>query len=266
MVKAVVSGAAGRMGTRIISLIKDSGAVSVHGALESSGFFGIGSDIGEITGLGRLDVMVSSDVSGTLEGADVLIDFSKPEATLELGKTASEMGVALVIGTTGLDPDQIQEVQGFGRRVPCVFAPNMSVGVNLLLGVLSDVARVLGDEYDVEIVEAHHRMKKDAPSGTAVKMAQVLAEALKRDLGEVGIYGRQGMVGERPAREIGIHTVRGGDIVGEHTVLFAGIGERIEITHRASSRDTFAKGAVRAAAWVADQKPGLYSMKDVLGL
>jgi len=266
MVKAVVSGAGGRMGTRIISLIKDSGAVSLHGALESSGFFGLGSDIGEMTGLGKLHVKASSDVSSTLEDADVLIDFTRPEATLEVGRKASEMGVALVIGTTGLSPEQVEQVQDFGTRVPCVFAPNMSVGVNLLLGVLANVAQVLGDEYDVEIVEAHHRMKKDAPSGTAVKMAQVLAEALHRDLKEVGIYGRQGMVGERPAREIGIHTVRGGDIVGEHTVLFAGIGERIEITHRASSRDTFAKGAVRAAAWVAGRKPGLYSMKDVLGI
>jgi len=266
MVKAVVSGAAGRMGSRIITLIKGSEAVSLHGALEFAGFFGLGSDIGEITGLGRLGVTVTADVASALEGADVLIDFTKPEASLELGKKASEMGVALVIGTTGLNTEQIEKVQGFSTRVPCVFAPNMSVGVNLLLGVLANVARVLGDEYDVEIVEAHHRMKKDAPSGTAVKMAEVLAEALNRDLKQVGVYGRQGMVGERPAQEIGIHTVRGGDIVGEHTVLFAGIGERIEITHRASSRDTFAKGAVRAAAWVAAQKPGLYSMKDVLGL
>jgi len=266
MVKAVVSGAAGRMGTRIVGLIKESSILTLHGALESNGFFGIGSDIGEITGLGRLNVTLSSAVRETLTGADVAIDFTAPEASLQLAAAAAEMGVPLVIGTTGLSAEQIDTLRGSAERVPCVFAPNMSVGVNLLLGVLADVARVLGDEYDVEIVEAHHRMKKDAPSGTAVKMAQVLAEALGRDLESVGVYGRRGMVGERPRKEIGIHTVRGGDIVGEHTVLFAGIGERIEVSHRASSRDTFAKGAVRAAAWVKGRKPGLYTMKDVLGL
>ncbi len=172
----------------------------------------------------------------------------------------------MVIGTTGFSKDQIEVLRSLSGEIPLVMAPNMSVGVNLLFKVLKDVARVLGDDYDIEIIEAHHRMKKDAPSGTALKMAQVIADALQRNLDEVGVYARKGIIGERTKQEIGIQTVRAGDIVGEHTVLFGGLGERIEITHKASSRDTFARGALRAAMWVADRKPGLYDMQDVLGL
>jgi 4-hydroxy-tetrahydrodipicolinate reductase len=172
----------------------------------------------------------------------------------------------MVIGTTGISKDDMKEMGASIKSIPCIMASNMSTGVNLLLRVLQDVARVLGDEYDIEIIEAHHRLKKDAPSGTALKMAQVLADATNRSLNDVAVYARKGLIGERTKKEIGIQTIRAGDIVGEHTVLFGGLGERIEITHRVSSRDTFARGALRAALWVSEKPAGLYDMQDVLGL
>lgn len=172
----------------------------------------------------------------------------------------------MVIGTTGFSSAQLEEVKSLVSQVPCVMSPNMSVGVNLIYKVISEMAKILGDEYDIEVIEAHHRLKKDAPSGTALKIAEVLAEAVNRDLDQVGVYARKGLIGERGKGEIGIQTIRAGDIVGDHTILFGGIGERIEVTHRASSRDTFAGGALRAARWVVQQPPGLYDMMDVLGL
>jgi 4-hydroxy-tetrahydrodipicolinate reductase len=172
----------------------------------------------------------------------------------------------MVIGTTGFKKDDIAEIQSRCKNIACVLAPNMSVGINLLLKTLKDIANVLGDDYDVEVIEAHHRLKKDAPSGTALRIAQVLAEALNRNLEETAVYARKGIIGKRTTKEIGIQTVRAGDIVGEHTVLFGGLGERIEVTHRASSRDTFARGALKAALWVSKQPPGFYDMQDVLGL
>jgi 4-hydroxy-tetrahydrodipicolinate reductase len=185
---------------------------------------------------------------------------------VELSKIAAEKSIAMVIGTTGLENTDIDEITSGSDKAPRVLAPNMSVGVNLLLKVLADVAKVTGDDYDVEIVEAHHKLKKDAPSGTAMKMAHVLASALNRNLDDTAVYARKGIIGERTPGEIGIQTIRAGDIVGEHTVLFGGLGERIEITHKASSRDTFARGALKAAIWVSQQPPGLYDMQDVLGL
>jgi 4-hydroxy-tetrahydrodipicolinate reductase len=172
----------------------------------------------------------------------------------------------MVIGTTGFTPQELDEVRGLARQVPCVFSPNMSVGVNVLLKVIGEIARTLGDDYDIEVIEAHHRQKKDAPSGTALKMAEVLARAVNRDLNQVAVYARKGLIGERGRGEIGIQTIRAGDIVGDHTVIFGGMGERIEVTHRVQSRDTFARGALRAARWVVKQPPGLYDMLDVLGL
>jgi 4-hydroxy-tetrahydrodipicolinate reductase len=172
----------------------------------------------------------------------------------------------MVIGTTGLTSAHLEEIKLLARQVPCVLSPNMSVGVNLLYKVIGEMAKTLGDDYDIEVIEAHHRLKKDAPSGTALKIAEVLARAVNRDLDQVGVYARKGMIGERTKQEIGIQTIRAGDIVGDHTVLFGGMGERIEVTHRASSRDTFARGALRAARWVVRQPPGLYDMMDVLGL
>jgi 4-hydroxy-tetrahydrodipicolinate reductase len=181
-------------------------------------------------------------------------------------REASRRGKAMVIGTTGFTKEDMAEIESLTRNIPCVLASNMSLGVNLLLRVLKDIAKVLGDDYDVEIIEAHHRLKKDAPSGTALRMAEAVAGALGRDLDEVAVYARKGMIGQRGKKEIGIQTIRAGDIVGEHTVIFGGLGERVEITHKASSRDTFARGALRAALWLGGKPAGLYDMQDVLGL
>jgi len=266
MIKTVVSGAAGRMGSRIISLILEDPDMELHGALEPPSSDRIGKDIGEVIGIGPLGVNIESDPEAALEGAAVAIDFSHVSATPVILAAAANLKVPAVVGTTGFSRDEVEQIEEYSSRIPLVFAPNMSVGVNLLFKVLADVAAVLGNDYDVEIVEAHHRLKKDAPSGTALKMAQVIADALGRNLDDVGVYGRKGLIGERSRNEIGVQTVRAGDIVGEHTVLFGGLGERIEITHRASSRDTFARGAVKAAAWVSSRKPGLYTMQDVLGI
>ncbi len=266
MINIAVTGATGRMGNRIISLSMDINELNLSGALERKGHDNIGKDIGEVIGLGKTGVLISDDIVAVSEVADVIIDFSSPSATIDNLKAISDKPVPFVIGTTGFSKDEIEHIGLYAQNTPCVFAPNMSVGVNLLLKVLADVAKVTGDDYDVEIVEAHHRLKKDAPSGTAMKMAQVLSEALNRDLDTDAVYSRHGLIGERTQKEIGIQTVRAGDIVGEHTVLFGGLGERIEITHKASSRDTFARGALRAAQWIRKQTPGLYDMQDVLGL
>lgn len=266
MLNVIVSGAAGRMGSRIIALSKDNKDLKIIGALEHSGHNKIGADVGEINGLGHLGVKLESEINNIAEKADVLIEFSNTNATLEHVKIANDKGISMVIGTTGFSKEEIEQLKTNVKKIPCVLAPNMSVGVNLLLKVIRDVSKVLGDDYDVEIIEAHHRFKKDAPSGTAIKMAQVIAEALNRKLDDTAIYTRKGFIGERTKKEIGIQTIRAGDIVGEHTVLFGGLGERIEITHKASSRDTFALGALKAALWIFKQPPGLYDMQDVLGL
>ncbi len=266
MIKVVVAGAAGRMGCRLISLIKDSTALTLAGAIEGKGHHALGEDAGEVAGCGRAGVPITDDVSALLERGEVVIDFSAPEATLNHLRAVSQHRRAMVIGTTGFSSTELDELKSLARQVPCVFSPNMSVGVNLLYKVIGEMAKTLGDEYDIEIIEAHHRLKKDAPSGTALKIAEVLARAVNRDLNQVGVYARKGLIGERRKTEIGIQTIRAGDIVGDHTVLFGGMGERIEVTHRASSRDTFARGALRAARWVVRQPPGLYDMMDVLNL
>jgi 4-hydroxy-tetrahydrodipicolinate reductase len=266
MLNILVSGAAGKMGTRIISLASGNKQFNIIGALEHRDHDKIGKDIGEVAGTGKTGILISSNLNSVNEKIEVIIDFSSPKASSSLSKTAAEKGIAVVIGTTGLEKDDIEVIKSSSVSIPCVFAPNMSVGVNLLLKVLADIAKVTGNDYDVEIVEAHHKLKKDAPSGTAMKMANVLASALNRNLDESAVYTRKGNIGERTKNEIGIQTIRAGDIVGEHTVLFGGLGERIEITHRASSRDTFARGALKAALWVSQQPPGLYDMQDVLGL
>jgi 4-hydroxy-tetrahydrodipicolinate reductase len=266
VIKAVVAGAAGRMGRRLVALLEESGGFRVVGAVERPDHPDLGRDAGELAGIGRLDVPVRDTIAKALEGAQVLLDFTAPAAAMRDLEAASRAGVAMVLGTTGLTDADLGRARELAGAVPCVQSPNFSVGVNVLYGVLAQVARTLGDAYDVEIIEAHHHLKKDAPSGTAERMAQVLAQALGRDLKQVGVYGRRGMVGERPPKEIGIHAIRAGDIVGEHTILFGGMGERIEITHRAQSRDNFAWGAVRAARWLIGKPPGLYSMLDVLGL
>lgn len=266
MLNIIVSGAAGRMGSRIITLANESKDIKITGALEHKNHDKIGTDAGEIVGIGKIGVPLSWNINDIKEGADVIIDFSTPEASIELLKDAVERKIPIVIGTTGFSKEAISEIKLQADKIPCILAPNMSVGVNLLLKILQDIARVLGDEYDVEIIEAHHRLKKDAPSGTALRMAQVVADALNRNLEETAVYLRKGIIGERARNEIGIQTIRAGDIVGEHTVLFGGLGERIEITHKASSRDTFARGALKAARWISKKGPGLYDMQDVLGL
>ncbi|RMD58268.1 MAG: 4-hydroxy-tetrahydrodipicolinate reductase, partial [Nitrospirae bacterium] len=211
-------------------------------------------------------VPISDNIEDITDDVDVIIDFTTPVATMNFLKRAHEVGVPIVIGTTGLGSKERDEILKATETIPCVLAPNMSVGINLLLNILQKVAETVGDDYDIEIVEAHHRLKKDAPSGTALKMAEVIADTLGRDLNKVGVYARKGNIGERSKTEIGIQTIRAGDIVGEHTVIFASYGERIEFTHRASNRDTFARGAIRAAEWVYGKSPGLYDMMDVLGL
>ena len=266
MINVAVAGAAGRMGGRITTLAVDNPAIKLVGAFERSGHERVGEDIGTIIGIGTTGVSLTDTVDDAIDSADVVIDFTAVPSTLSNLKMCSDMKKAMVIGTTGFSGGDRQEIARLCGNIPCVVAPNMSVGVNLLFKILGDVARTLGDEYDVEIIEAHHRLKKDAPSGTALKLANVISEALGRNLDDVAVYARQGLIGERKTKEIGVQTIRAGDIVGEHTVLFGGIGERIEITHKASSRDTFAKGAIRATEWVYGKEPGQYSMLDVLGL
>ncbi len=266
MIKVIVTGAAGRMGGRIITLLQDYDSAKLVGAVEQKGHKLLGIDVGSYLGLGETGVIIRDNLADCIKDGDVVIDFSSHAASVENLKIATDNSKAIVIGSTGLTADEIDQVAHISKRGRCVLAPNMSVGVNVMFKILAEVAGILGDGYDVEIVEAHHNQKKDAPSGTAVKMADIIARSLGRDIEQVGVYGRKGMVGTRPQAEIGVHTVRAGDIVGEHTVLFGGMGERLEFTHRAHSRDNFARGAIRAAIWITDRNNGLYDMQDVLGL
>ena len=266
MIKAIVTGAAGRMGGRLVALIRESTALSLVGAVESKGHVSIGEDAGEVAGSGAAGIPISDDLSAVIGQAEVVIDFSTPAATLQHVRLAAERRRAIVIGTTGFSAQELAELRALAKPIACVLSPNMSVGVTLLFKVIAEMARALGDDYDIEVIEAHHRLKKDAPSGTALKMAEILATAVGRDLQEVGVYARKGLIGERTRGEIGIQTIRAGDIVGDHTVLFGGMGERVEVTHRVQSRDTFARGALRAARWAVKQPPGLYDMQDVLAL
>lgn len=264
MIKIIVTGACGRMGRRIARMVIGQEDMELAGAVERKNHPSFGKDLGEILGGDETGVVLEDDLKKVIDKGEVLIDFTHPEATLGHLKLAGEGQKAMVIGTTGLGEKELAEVEGLAKNIPCVLSPNMSVGVNLLFSIAGQVAEVLGEDYDMEIVEAHHRHKKDAPSGTARKLGEILAEARKQNLEKVAVYGRRGMVGERPKESIGIHAVRGGDIVGDHTVIFAGPAERIELTHRAHSRDTFAQGAIRAARFAAKAPPGLYSMQDVL--
>ena len=267
MARVVVCGAMGRMGRAILSVLSERPfGLVLSGAVEAKGHPLLGRDAFEAAGAGKAGVEVTDDFPKAIASADVGIDFTHAASSVEHARQAAEAGKALVIGSTGLTPEQRAAVGDAAKRIPCVLSPNMSVGVNLMFRVAADVAKVLGDDYDVEIVEVHHRFKKDAPSGTAVKLADAVAEALGREMKDAGVYGRQGIVGERGRKEIGVFAVRAGDVVGEHTLVFGGIGERFEITHRAHSRETFARGAVRAAAWVAGKPDGLYDMSSVLGL
>lgn len=263
MIKAAVAGACGRMGNAIIQAIGATEGMELSGALEHVEHPLVGQ---EITLPNESPVTIISDPRSLSEDLDVLIDFTNPEASLSNLEACAELGICAVIGTTGMGEEQKEALRMFALRTPTVFSPNMSVGVNLLFKLAATAAATLGDDYDVEIVEAHHRMKKDAPSGTALGLAEAVAKALDRNLADNAVYSRHGIIGERPTGEIGIQTIRAGDIVGEHTLLLAGPGERIELTHRAHNRDNFAQGAVRGALWIVDKEPGLYTMADVLGL
>ena len=266
MTKVLIAGAAGRMGRRISYMVNEDKDLQGAGGFELPDNPNVGKNIGDLGGFGASDVTISDSFESIAASGDVVIDFTFHEATMELARKAAELNKAMVIGTTGLSQGNLDELAELCKNFPCVQAPNMAVGVNVLFKAAAKIASVLGDAYDIEIVEAHHKMKKDAPSGTALKLGEVVAEAVNRNLDDVGVYSRHGIIGERSDKEIGIQTIRAGDIVGEHTVYFAGAGERIEVTHRAHSRDNFAKGAAVAAAWVADKPNGLYTMFDVLGL
>jgi 4-hydroxy-tetrahydrodipicolinate reductase len=266
MTRIAITGAAGRMGRSLIEAVHNTEGLELTVALEHPDSTLLGSDAGELTGLGRLGVTLAADLAAVTDKFDVLIDFTRPEPTLANLAVCRTAGRNMVIGTTGFSEAQKLEIAAAANDIGVVFAPNMSVGVNLCLKLLDMAARVLGDEVDIEIIEAHHRHKVDAPSGTALRMGEVVAAALGRDLASCAVYGREGNTGERDRRTIGFETIRAGDIVGDHTVLFAGAGERVEITHKASSRMTFANGAVRAAGWLMTQQTGLFDMQDVLGL
>ena len=261
-----VAGAAGRMGRELIRAVVDDPQASLAGGFERPDHEALGQDLGGLAGRGRLKIELSSDFETACGKADVLIDFTSPAATLANAEKASANGLAMVAGATGLSQEQTDRLAQSARRVPIVYAPNMSVGINLLLSLVEEAARRLGPAYDLEIFEAHHKMKVDAPSGTALALARAIAAGRGLDLDQVGVTERSGQIGPRKKDEIGIQTIRGGDIVGEHTVLMIGTGERLEFVHRCHSRATFAQGAVRAALWAQGREPGLYNMRDVLGL
>lgn len=266
MTRIAISGAAGRMGRNLILACQQNDAVTLGAATERGGHELIGADAGSVAGIGESGVEISDSLADVADSFDVLIEFTAPAATLEHLELCRKLGKGMVIGTTGFSDAEKREISNAASDISVVFAPNMSVGVNLCLKLLDTAARVLGDDVDIEVIEAHHRHKVDAPSGTALRMGEVVAEVLGRDLEACAVYGREGHTGARERRTIGFETIRAGDIVGEHTVMFAAEGERVEITHKASSRMTFAAGAVRAAAWLTGQPKGLYDMQDVLGL
>lgn len=258
MIRLIVCGAAGRMGTRILELACQNPNFKIPGAIESQGHPSIGKKILD----GR--VLLRSELASLKDSADVLIDFTAPHATISHLKTIQNWKrISAVIGTTGFSSAELSVIKNISKKIPIVLSPNMSAGVNLLFELARTVAKKLS-QYDIEIIESHHNQKKDAPSGTALALAKEIADELKRNMNQDFTYGRKGNVGARKPKEIGIHAIRAGDIVGDHTVIFANQGERLELTHRASSRDAFAGGAIRAAQWIHGKRPGLYSMKDVL--
>lgn len=266
MTKVIIAGAAGRMGQRIAHMVNSHPQLSYAAAFEAAGSPQLGRDIGEIAFAEKNGVIIEEGLESVIDRGDVIIDFTFHAATMSFARLAAKHNTAMVIGTTGLSEENLAELAELSKSFPCVQAPNMSVCVNVLFKLVKKTAAILGDDYDIEIIEAHHNKKKDAPSGTALKLGEMAAEGVNRKLSEVGVFERNGIIGERKAEEIGISTIRAADIVGEHTVYFAGPGERIELTHRAHSRDHFAKGAATAAAWVAGKPNGMYTMFDVLGL
>ena len=262
--KVAIAGSGGRMGRALLEVVLDAPDLQLHAALEARGHPAVGKDAGELVG-SPCGIAVKADLAA-IAGSDVLIDFTRPEGTLTHLGACRTHGVKMVIGTTGFSADQRASIAKGAEKIAIVMAPNMSVGTNLVFQLIAQAARVLSDGYDIEIIEAHHRHKVDAPSGTALKMGEIVAATLGRDLATCAVHGRQGVTGERDPKAIGFAAIRGGDIVGDHTVLFAGSGERVEVSVKASSRATYAQGAVRAARWLRSKPSGLYDMQDVLGL
>jgi 4-hydroxy-tetrahydrodipicolinate reductase len=265
MMKVVIAGASGRMGRALLEAVIEAPDLSLHGALEQPGSPCMGRDAGELVGA-ACGVKVSEFSDAVVVGADVLIDFTRPEGTLAHLRACRAQRIKMVVGTTGFSPEQRGMIAEAAADIGIVMAPNMSVGTNLVFKLIATAAEVLNEGYDIEIIEAHHRHKVDAPSGTALRMGEIVAAALGRDLQKCAVYGREGVTGERDPATIGFSAVRGGDIVGEHTVMFAGTGERVEVSVRSASRATYAQGAVRAARWLKNKTTGLYDMQDVLGL
>jgi 4-hydroxy-tetrahydrodipicolinate reductase len=265
-VRVAIAGAGGRMGRQLIQAALQLDGVKLGAALERTGSSLLGSDAGELAGVAKTGVIVSDSLEAVANDFDVFVDFTRPEGTLNHLAFCRQHGKGMVIGTTGFDDAGKQAIADASGEVPIVFAANFSVGVNVMLKLLEKAAKVMGDYTDIEIIEAHHRHKVDAPSGTALAMGEAIAQAMDKDLKECAVYSREGYTGERVPGTIGFATVRAGDIIGEHTAMFADIGERIEISHKASSRMTFANGAVRSALWLKAKKNGLYDMRDVLDL
>ena len=266
MIKVSIMGIAGRMGQTILRLLNNENDIHIVGATEIVSHPEIGSDIGILSGQGELGISISDNVEDACVNADVIVDFTAPASTLLNARYASSNGKAMVIGTTGFTEEEKKELSDIAANFPCVFSPNMSIGVNVMFEATKKLAEILGDDYDVEIIEAHHKHKVDAPSGTALRLGEAAAEGLGRDFNTVARFERYGAIGERKEQEIGMQTIRAGDIVGEHTVMFCSAGERIELTHRAMSRDNFAKGVVRAVKWIPGKSAGIYTMKQVLGI
>ena len=264
MIRVIINGACGRMGRLIIQGVAQQSDMELVGAIEYPEHPQIGTDAGVVAGIGETGVAITGKLADVLENADVIIEFSKPEVTLQHLRQVVSANKAMIIATTGFNPEELAAVQELATQIRCVMAPNMSLGVNVMIQALELIAKALGDDYNIEVIEAHHNHKADAPSGTALRLAEVVATALGRDLAEVGVYGRHGIVGARSQKEIGIHAIRGGDIAGDHTVLFATEGEQLSVVHRAHSPEAFAKGALRAARWVLDAPKGLHDVSEVL--
>lgn len=263
--KIVIAGCSGRMGLALLSSVFADAALTLHGALDSPNNANIGQDAGALLGK-KTGVKVTSDVDEAIKGADVLIDFTRPEATMAYLHACQQANVKLVIGTTGFTEEEKSTISAAANNIGVVFAPNMSAGVTLLINLVEQAASILKDDFDIEVVEMHHKHKVDAPSGTALRLGEAAAAGIGEALKDVAVYAREGVTGEREDGKIGFATLRGGDVVGDHTVIFAGTGERVELTHKASSRATFALGALRAAKYLTDKPHGLFDMRDVLGL
>ncbi len=266
VMKVIIAGAAGRMGQNIASMVNRHPDLEYSAGFEATGSNAVGLDGGELAGLGKNGVIIQEGLESVIDQGNVIIDFTFHKATMEFARIAARHNTAMVIGTTGLTVDELGELKELSTHFPCVQAPNMSVCVNVLFKLVKKTASILGDDFDVEIIEAHHNKKKDAPSGTALKLGELAAEGLGRQLSDVGVFERSGIIGERKPHEIGIQSIRAADIVGEHTVYFAGSGERLELSHRAQTREHFARGAAVAAAWLKGKSNGMYTMFDVLGL